>query len=706
MRASNRTLMTLILAPCTVAIAQETTVQNDTLIGGSGGNIQAGFVAGESAAAWLTSPCDGNIVAVQVFWRSFLGGAPQSIEDSITIFDAGSFPTPGGVLLTEFGQLAEIIGPVMTDGVINEFRFLDENMTQPLSVPILTNDAFVVSFKFLNSPTAFTPSVVTDTNGCQSGRNGVFAVPGGWFDACLLGVTGDFVIRAVVDCNPTQACCFDADSCVDLTEDDCMTASGFPQGAGTDCDTVDCFPEGACCMADGTCADLSPEDCASMSGSYQGNGTECALVKCVQPSGACCLSNGNCLFLPEADCTAIPNANWAGFGTDCSDGDMNMTADACETGFCGDGTIDAGAGEECDDGSANSDTTPDACRTDCTLPICGDGVTDTSEDCDDGNTKDFDGCSSICIHETIFETSCTRDCDCYFNAVDNGDPFDVCDYHYCDREICTSCTRRYGNTCASFGGFVQTSDILCAVTGFGNYCACPNADFIAPGGTKGPSGSPIGTDDVLAIVGAFGGENPFDCPVPDPATCDDTPPLTAMGCGPTAANEWDENAMLDGIMSEPVAPFTTATLTIQPRTRTVYPGGAMEVDIFVTNVSGLAGYEFGLAAIDSDNRAIQNPYVYVQTQRRDYVFSGLPAFPAFDTELLRIGGVVMDAGVTTAMGEHAYLGTFIFQVPDETRGTITIKSVAEFTALYSHLGQQRIHPVAEATVIIAAPSRR
>jgi hypothetical protein len=47
---------------------------------------------------------------------------------------------------------------------------------------------------------------------------------------------------------------------------------------------------------------------------------------------------------------------------------------------CGDGTQDPD--EECDDGAANSDTTPDACRTTCTLPVCGDGVVDEGETCD------------------------------------------------------------------------------------------------------------------------------------------------------------------------------------------------------------------------------------------------------------------------------------------------------------------------------------
>jgi hypothetical protein len=42
---------------------------------------------------------------------------------------------------------------------------------------------------------------------------------------------------------------------------------------------------------------------------------------------------------------------------------------------CGDGNVDPG--EECDGGEANSDVDADACRSDCTLPRCGDGVPDT-----------------------------------------------------------------------------------------------------------------------------------------------------------------------------------------------------------------------------------------------------------------------------------------------------------------------------------------
>lgn len=65
---------------------------------------------------------------------------------------------------------------------------------------------------------------------------------------------------------------------------------------------------------------------------------------------------------------------------------------------CGDGVLDAD--EQCDDGGANSDTTPDACRTTCRLPACGDAVTDAGEACDDGTPLGGDGCTPACEVET------------------------------------------------------------------------------------------------------------------------------------------------------------------------------------------------------------------------------------------------------------------------------------------------------------------
>lgn len=68
---------------------------------------------------------------------------------------------------------------------------------------------------------------------------------------------------------------------------------------------------------------------------------------------------------------------------------------------CGDGDVEGD--EACDDGDANSDTLHDACRTDCELPACGDGVVDyltaQPEQCDDGGTDTGDGCDDLCLLE-------------------------------------------------------------------------------------------------------------------------------------------------------------------------------------------------------------------------------------------------------------------------------------------------------------------
>ncbi len=42
-------------------------------------------------------------------------------------------------------------------------------------------------------------------------------------------------------------------------------------------------------------------------------------------------------------------------------------------------------------------STPSACRSDCTLPACGDGRLDGGERCDDGNNVDGDGCAADCL---------------------------------------------------------------------------------------------------------------------------------------------------------------------------------------------------------------------------------------------------------------------------------------------------------------------
>jgi hypothetical protein len=181
--------MTLpVLAQC----PEEPPLANYT---GTNANVCPCFVQNEEAGAVLEAPAEHypiEILRVGIGWASQYGGTPQSLEQAIHIYENG-LPAPGTPIFTQEG-------PVLTDGYINEFDF------EPVPGEIIVDSGpFTVALEFLN-PNAgniSAPSVYSDGNGCQAGKNVVYAIPGGWYDACVLGVTGDWVMYAIyrqVDC--------------------------------------------------------------------------------------------------------------------------------------------------------------------------------------------------------------------------------------------------------------------------------------------------------------------------------------------------------------------------------------------------------------------------------------------------------------------------------------------------------------------------
>ena len=65
----------------------------------------------------------------------------------------------------------------------------------------------------------------------------------------------------------------------------------------------------------------------------------------------------------------------------------------CLYPVCGNGVVEVG--EVCDDGTMNSDVAADGCRNDCRDAWCGDGVVDSGEECDEGGSNS-DTISSRC----------------------------------------------------------------------------------------------------------------------------------------------------------------------------------------------------------------------------------------------------------------------------------------------------------------------
>lgn len=71
----------------------------------------------------------------------------------------------------------------------------------------------------------------------------------------------------------------------------------------------------------------------------------------------------------------------------------------CTASMCGNGVVQSG--EQCDDGNtASGDGCSSTCQSESITPVCGNGVLQSGEQCDDGNTLSGDGCSSSCQTET------------------------------------------------------------------------------------------------------------------------------------------------------------------------------------------------------------------------------------------------------------------------------------------------------------------
>jgi hypothetical protein len=290
--------------------------------------------------------------------------------------------------------------------------------------------------------------VAMGVSGCDSGSSG--------------GSCGDGVVQTVEECDDGPA---NSDTAADACRTDCIapgcgdavvdSAEGCDDGADNsnvaiDACRTDCTPAGCGDNVVDTGEGCDPPAGAGCDDDCQvipicGNGT-------VEGTEGCDDGAGNSNMLADAcrtDC--VPHScgdNVVDTAEQCDPPDGGVTCDAsCFYSYdCGDGSVDGI--EECDCGTdpgdlpmgctgINSDMLPDACRTNCMVASCGDGVLDVGEGCEppDGTT-----CDQFCIR--ILQPiggPCAADLDCQSNfcgdepgfANPQGSCIDFCDINPC-----------------------------------------------------------------------------------------------------------------------------------------------------------------------------------------------------------------------------------------------------------------------------------
>ena len=129
----------------------------------------------------------------------------------------------------------------------------------------------------------------------------------------------------------------------------------------------------------------------------------------------------------EATTTNDTTANDTSTGT--SEGTTATATSTTGGAVCGDGVVEPG--EQCDDGAGNGDDR--ACKLDCSAQVCGDGALGPGEGCDDGDVQDGDGCDANCVLESCGDNKLDDGEAC--DDGQNGDPDDGCT-DLCTLPIC------------------------------------------------------------------------------------------------------------------------------------------------------------------------------------------------------------------------------------------------------------------------------
>ncbi|MBW2261992.1 MAG: hypothetical protein JRG91_08480 [Deltaproteobacteria bacterium] len=211
--------------------------------------------------------------------------------------------------------------------------------------------------------------------------------------------------------------------------------------------------------------------------------------------------------------------DWAGDSTGLdNDGDNAydlLDSDCASVPVCGNSIVETG--EDCDDGNGSN---IDACLNDCTDASCGDSYVWTGvEDCDDGNLLNTDSCLNSCVDASCGDTyvwSGVEDCDdgnllntdgCLNSCLDAscGDTYVWSGVETCDPPSACPSSCDDGDACTTdvLSGDPSTCDSSCT---FPPIVSCVGGDGCCPGGCDSSTDS-----DCTAVCGNSIVESGEDC---------------------------------------------------------------------------------------------------------------------------------------------------------------------------------------------------
>jgi hypothetical protein len=179
MRAPLLALTSLALSLASSASAADITLQNDSFVDGASAGFQGGFAAGEIGAVRLHPPDATPRLLKKV--RFLFGGAAGTRDITLRIYDDAALTTNPGAQLFSGGYQV-----TASDTAMQEIDLSGQG--------IMISGPFRVGIEFT---VGGAPSIARDDDGTiTANRNFIYA--GFWAQSNFFGLTGDWIVRAVV----------------------------------------------------------------------------------------------------------------------------------------------------------------------------------------------------------------------------------------------------------------------------------------------------------------------------------------------------------------------------------------------------------------------------------------------------------------------------------------------------------------------------